>query len=125
MPGPIDDTLKHLTELSPQDWVVQGGWPAAPATVIDADIATLSGATDKVIRVVGPPDWLLNVEFQAGHDTAAKLPDLLLYNSALFKRHCLQVRSLVVILHRGADSPQLTGFYERGFSGEPFDGALR
>ena len=45
MPGPMDDTLKHLTELSPQDWVVHGGWAAAPASVIDADIATISGAT--------------------------------------------------------------------------------
>lgn len=125
MPGPIDDTLKHLTELSPQDWVVQGGWPAAPARIIDADIATIAGATDKVIRVAGQPDWLLAVDFQAGHDSVAKLPDLLLYNSALFKRHGLGVRSLLVLLHRGADSPQLTGLYERGFPDEPFDVALR
>jgi len=125
MPGPIDDTLKHLTELSPQDWVVRGGWPAAPAAVIDADIATLTGATDKAIRVTGPPDWLLAVDFQAGHDTAAKLPDLLLYNSALHKRHRLGVRSLLVVLHPGADSPRLTGFYERGFADEAFDVALR
>jgi hypothetical protein len=125
VPGPIDDTLKHLTELSPQDWVVQGGWSAAPATLIDADIATLTGATDKVIRVAGPADWLLAVDFQAGHDTVAKLPDLLLYNSALFKRHGLRVRSLLVLLHPGADSPRLTGWYERGFPDEPFDVALR
>jgi hypothetical protein len=125
MPGPIDDTLKHLTELAPQDWVVQGGWPAAPAHLIDADIATIAGATDKVIRVGGRPNWLLAVDFQTGHDTLAKLPDLLLYNSALFKRHGLRVRSLLVLLHRGADSPQLTGLYERGFPGEPFDAALR
>jgi len=125
MPGPIDDTLKHLTGLSPQDWVVRGGWTAAPATLIDADIGTITGATDKVIRVTGPPDWLLAVDFQAGHDSVAKLPDLLLYNSAMFKRHGLPVRSLLVLLHRGADSPQLTGVYERGFAGEPFDVALR
>jgi predicted transposase YdaD len=31
----------------------------------------------------------------------------------------------LVVLHRGADSPQLTGLYERGFPGEPFDVALR
>ena len=80
MPGPLDDTLKHLTELSPRDWVVRGGWSAAPATVIDADIATITGATDKVIRVQGPPDWLLAVDFQSGHDAVAKLSDLLLYN---------------------------------------------
>jgi len=125
MPGPIDDTLKHLTELSPQDWVIRGGWTAAPATVIDADIGTITGATDKAIRVAGPPDWLLAVDFQSGHDTVAKLPDLLLYNSTLFKRHGLRVRSLLVLLHGGADSPRVTGFYERGFEDEPFDAALR
>jgi predicted transposase YdaD len=125
MPGPIDDALKQLTELSPQDWVVRGGWPAAPATLIDADIATISGAADKAIRVAGTPDWLLAVEFQSGHDTPAKLPDLLLYNSALFKRHGLLVRTLLVLLHRRADSPRLTGFYERRFPGEPFEVALR
>src|SRR6266851_10266368 len=108
MPGPIDDALKHLTELSPADWVVQGGWPAAPAMVIDADIATISGATDKAIRVAGVPDWLLAVDFQSGHDALAKLPDLLLYNSALFKRHGLPVRTLLVLLHRGADSRKVT-----------------
>src|SRR5437660_11299635 len=125
MPGRLDDTLKHMTELSPQDWVVQGGWSAAPATVVDADIATIAGAADKVIRVAGQPDWLLAIDFQAGHDSLAKLPDLLLYNSALFKRHGLLVRTLLVLLHRSADSRSLTGLYERGFPGEPFDAALR
>jgi predicted transposase YdaD len=33
MPGQSDDTLKQLTERSPADWVVRGGWPAAPANV--------------------------------------------------------------------------------------------
>jgi hypothetical protein len=125
MPGKVDDTLKQLTELSPDDWVVQGGWPAAPATVIDADFATISGATDKAIRVTDAPDWLLAVDFQSGHDTVAKLPDLLLYNSALFKRHGLLVRTLLVLLHPDADSPQVNGWYERGFAGAPFDAALR
>jgi hypothetical protein len=125
MPGPSDNALKHLTELSPQDWVVRGGWSAAPASLIDADIATVSGAADKVIQVAGPPHWLLAVDFHAGHDIVAKLPDLLLYNSSLFRRHGLGVRSLLVLLHRGADSPRLTGLYERGFPGEPFDVALR
>jgi len=93
MPGPIDDALKHLTELSPQDWVVRGGWPAAAAALIDADIGTISGAADKAIRVSSTPDWLLAIDFQSGHDSLAKLPDLLLYNSALFKRHGLPVRT--------------------------------
>jgi hypothetical protein len=125
MPGRLDDTLKHLTELSPQDWVVQGGWPAAPAGVIDADIATVTGAADKVIRVSGPPDWLLSVEFHSGHDATPLLTNMLLYNAALGKRHNLGVHSLAVVLHRGADSPRLTGLYERGFPGEPADVTLR
>jgi hypothetical protein len=125
MPGPLDDVLKHLTELSPQDWVVHGGWAAAPASVIDADIATVTGATDKVIRVDGPPDWLLSVDFHSGHDALQLLPKMLLYNAALGKRHNLLVRSLAVVLHRRADSPRLTGLYERGFPGEPADVTLR
>lgn len=125
MPGPLDDTLKHLTELSPQDWVVQGGWPMAPATAIDADIATITGASDKVIRVGGSPDWLLAVDFHSGHDAGQLLPRMLLYNAALGKRHALRVRSLAVVLHPGADSPQLSGVYERGFPGEPADIMLR
>jgi hypothetical protein len=125
MPGPIDNALKHLTELSPQDWVVRGGWPAVSAALIDADIGTISGAADKAIRVAGTPNWLLAIDFQSGHDSLAKLPDLLLYNSALYKRHGLPVRTLLVLLHRGADSRKLTGLYERGFPDEPFDAALR
>src|SRR5207248_461171 len=96
-----------------------------PATLLDADIATISGAAHKAIRVTGTPDWLLAVDFQVGHDAPAKLPDLLLYNSALFKRHGLLVRTLLVLLHRRADSPRLTGLYERGFPGAPFEAALR
>jgi hypothetical protein len=117
--------IKHLTELSPQDWVVRGGWQAAAAALIDADIGTISGAADKAIRVSGRPDWLLAIDFQSGHDSLAKLPDLLLYNIALFRRHGVPVRTLLVLLHRGADSRKLTGLYERGFPGEPFDAALR
>jgi predicted transposase YdaD len=50
---------------------------------------------------------------------------MLLYNAALGKRHGLRVRSLAVVLHRGADSLQLTGLYESGFPGEPADVTLR
>src|ERR1700730_10570897 len=114
MPGPIDDALKHLTELSPRDWVVRGGWPAAAAALIDANIGTISGATDKAIGVSGTPDWLLAIDFQTGNDSLAKLPDLLLYNCALFKRHGLPVHTLLVLRHRSADSRKLTGLYERG-----------
>jgi hypothetical protein len=49
----------------------------------------------------------------------AALPrKLLVRNSLLQDRHELGVRSSVVLLRPEADSPQLTGLYERGFPGE-------
>ena len=35
-------------------WAKRGG--RAPVTPIDADIATITGATDKILRAAGPPD---------------------------------------------------------------------
>ena len=63
--------------------------------------------------------------FRPATTQSRNFPTSQLIISALFKRHGLRVRSLLVLLHRGADSPQLTGLYERGFPGEPFDVALR
>ena len=48
---PFDPTVKTLVETSPGDWPVLLGLPAAPTEVIDADIATVSGAGDKALRV--------------------------------------------------------------------------
>ena len=62
----FDPTLKDLVEAGPADWPVLLGQPPAPTTVIDADIATVSGAADKVLRVRGTPDWILHIDFQAG-----------------------------------------------------------
>jgi hypothetical protein len=61
--------------------VIQGGWPEVPAAVIDAEIATITGASDKVIRATGPPDWLLAVDFQTGHDALASYPTCSCINS--------------------------------------------
>jgi hypothetical protein len=74
--GPFDPTLKALVESAPEDWPVLAGQPRAPTKVIDVDIATVSGAGDKVLRVQAAPPYLLHLEFQAGHDSAA-LPGLL------------------------------------------------
>jgi len=60
-----------------------------------------------------------------GTTSSRKLPDLLLYNSALFRRHGLPVRSLLVLLHRGADSAAANWFVRTRFPGAPFDVALR
>jgi predicted transposase YdaD len=67
----FDATLKTLLEESPQDWPALAGQPPRPVKVIDADISTISGATDKVLLVRGPPDSIMHFDFQAGPDARA------------------------------------------------------
>jgi predicted transposase YdaD len=115
---PFDPTLKALVETEPKWWPVLLGRPTGPTEVIDADIATVSGAADKVLRVQADPPYLLHLEFVADHDAAELPPKLHVRNGLLGERHALQVRSAVVLLHPGADSPQLTGRYQESFPDE-------
>ena len=116
---PYDPTLKALVETEPESWPALLGRPTGPTQVIDADVATVSGAADKVLRVAAQPPYLLHLEFVAGHDAAALPPKLLIRHGLLDDRHGLAVRSAVVLLRPEADSPQLTGAYERRFPDEP------
>ncbi len=80
--------------------------------VIDADIATISGAADKVLRLHGPPPSIMHFEFQAGPD--ASLPRRMnVYNAALEDRHDLPVASVAVLLRPQANLSVLTGTYQR------------
>jgi predicted transposase YdaD len=115
---PYDPTLKALVETEPESWPALLGRPAGPTTVIDADVATVSGAADKVLRVAADPPYLLHLEFVAGHDAASLPRKLLVRNGLLEDRHETRVRSAAVLLRPEADSPQLTGLYERSFPGE-------
>jgi hypothetical protein len=87
--------------------------------VIDSDIATISGAADKVLRVGADPPYLLHLEFIAGHDAAVLPRKLHVRNGLLEDRHDLRVRSAAVLLRPEADSTQMTGQYESGFPDEP------
>ncbi len=109
----FDASLKHLLEKYPRDWVaflarcLHQSWPAQ-AEVIDSDLATVSAAADKVLRIRGARPWLLHVDLQASHDP--RLPErMLLYNVLLHHRHRMPVRSLAVLLRPEAERPGLTG----------------
>ncbi len=115
---PYDPTLKALVETDPASWPGFLGRPTGPTRVIDADIATVSGAADKVLRVSASVPYLLHLEFVAGHDATTLPRKLLVRNSLLADRHDLRVRRAVVLLHPESDSSQLSGVYERGFPGE-------
>jgi hypothetical protein len=106
---PYDPTLKALVEIEPESWPALLARPTGPTEVIDADIATVSGAADKVLRVSANPPYLLHLEFVSGHDAPALPRKLHVRNALLEDRHELPVRSGVLLLRPDADSPQLTG----------------
>ena len=89
--APYDPTLKALVETEPESWPALLGRPAGPTVVTDADIATVSGAADKVLRVSAEPPYLLHLEFVAGHDAAVLPRKLQVRNGLLDDRHDMRV----------------------------------
>lgn len=114
MSSSYDPTLKTLVETSPADWLPLLELPRKRVTVEDTDLATVvSGAVDKVLRVHAHPEYLLHLDFQSGHDSAMLPRRLRLYNGVLDYRHDRLVLSVAVLLRPEADSPRLTGSFER------------
>jgi predicted transposase YdaD len=119
MSHPYDASTKYLVQVRLADWLpLCGRTTTARVEVIDADLATVTAAADRVLRVHEDPPWLLHLELQSSRD-----PDLAanlhVYNALLERRHGLRARSLVVLLRRQADAPDLTGVLQREFPGEP------
>ncbi len=112
----FDATLKSLLEDSPDDWPRLLGIADRHVRVIDADISTISGAADKVLRLRGPSASILHFDFQSGPD--ASIPcDLNVYNSVLEKRHGFPVRSVLVLLSPRAELAVINGEYRRHLPG--------
>ena len=87
----FDATMKGLLECGPADWVALAGFPGRKAEIVDAEVSTVTAATDKVIRVHDPDPWLFDVNFQTGPD--ASLPRRVhLYNTLLHERHGMSRR---------------------------------
>jgi hypothetical protein len=117
MSHPYDASTKYLVETRLADWLALcGRSTTAPVEIIDADLATITAAADRVLRVHESPPWLMHLELQSSRD--ADLPfAMLVYNALLERRHRVLVRSLVVLLRREADAGFMTGTVERAFPG--------
>jgi len=113
MATPFDAAAKDLVEMAPADWLAFLGQPRPPelVRVIDADLsATVTTATDKVIRVDDPEPWLLLIELQAAWD--GDLPfDLLRRYALLRHRHRLPVSCAIVLLRPEANTSAMTGAF--------------
>jgi hypothetical protein len=109
MPKPFDVTTKVLLESDPAAWLDFVGLPkTGPVSVIDADLSTVLAEADKVIRVGGPAPWLTHIEFQASYDRIL-IQRVLTHNVLQNRRHNLPVQSVVILLRKEADGPDLTG----------------
>ena len=118
MAKPFDSSMKMLVEEYPGDWVAWLGYGRPPTAVIDADLATVAAATDKVVRVGrGRDRWLLLVEMLASYKP--HIPERTHFHSTLLAhRHELPVRSVLVLLRPEADGSVMTGTYEQACPGD-------
>jgi hypothetical protein len=119
MPHPYDASTKYLLQTRLADWLpLCGRTTTARVEVIDADLATVTAAADRVLQIHEDPSWLLHIELQASRDPDF-VDNLPAYNVLLERQHRLPVRTAVVLLRRAADAPELTGVVQREFPGEP------
>jgi hypothetical protein len=114
----FDATPKGLLEIGPADWPAFLGVPARSVEVKDADVSTVTGATDKVLLIRSDKgDRIQHYDFQSGPD--ASVPQRAhKYNAVLGDRHELPVESVVVLLARKANLRAINGLYERRLPGE-------
>src|SRR5262245_26495513 len=116
---PFDSSVKDLIEDDAQSRAARfHPFPVRAVTVIDADVATVTAAADKVLRVEDEYGVsLLNIEAEGRH--AADAPGrMLLYSTVLGHRHALPVRSVLLLLRREANATNLTGVLEKRHAGE-------
>ncbi len=109
----LDVSAKELILDGPAAWVDRFGiGPPGPVSVIDSNITTLTASADKVLKVEGPIPYLLNLEPHCYHDKEV-VRTLWYRQVALDYRHDLPVLTVLILLCKEANSPGLTGRYER------------
>jgi hypothetical protein len=86
--------------------------PIGKVTIIDSNITTMTAEADKVLMVDGPNPYLLVLEPHSYHDRTL-LRRLWYRQVALDYRHNLPVLTVLVLLRKEANSPGLTGSYDR------------
>ena len=118
MSKPFDASPKALLQFGPADWPAFVGVKAQSVQIVDADISTVTGATDKVLLLhAAEGDRIQHFDFQSGPDAA--LPRRAhRYNALLEDRHDLPVESIVILLAPKANLRTITGHYERKLPGE-------
>ncbi len=114
-----DVGIKVLFDPHLPDWLtLVPRKPHGQVRIIDSDLATVTADADKVLLVEDPQPWILHVELQAGFDRWLA-ERIAWYNALLSYKHKCPVHSLLVLLHRKADAPSLTGELLERIAEEP------
>jgi predicted transposase YdaD len=106
----FDSTFKVLVDHSPSDWArFLFDESLDSATTVDTSLHETSEVVDRLIRLShGGSEFIIHVEFHAGH-SGNMIPNRLFhYNAAITKRYSLTAMSCVLILRREADSPEIS-----------------
>ncbi len=108
-----DVTTKELSWEGAADWLARfTTGPIGTVTIIDSNITTMTAEADKVLKVEGPHPYLLVLEPHSYHDLTL-LRRLWYRQVALDYRHNLPVLTVLILLRKEANSPGLTGRYDR------------
>jgi predicted transposase YdaD len=115
-----DATFKILVDHSPEDWAeFVFGSTIGLASPVDTSLHATKEVVDRLLRVESlGREFIIHIEFHAGHSGNAIPNRLFYYNTAVMKRYSLTTLSCVLILRREADSPSISGGFVRSI--EPF-----
>ena len=120
MENSYDATFKILVDHSPRDWArYLSSASVEIAAPVDTTLHETKEVVDRLLRVEHLRcEFILHVEFDAGHSGNAIPSRLFHYNAAVMKRYAMTTLSCVLILRKEADSPSISGGFVRSI--EPF-----
>ena len=116
---PFDVLMKSLVEESPAAWLRFAGANATAAELLedidilalDTDLATVTTSCDKIFRITFPLPKLIHLEFESDGKNVPKRVHR--YHVLIDYKYDLPVQSVVFLLRKEADRPDITGVVER------------
>ena len=110
MQNSYDATFKVLVDHSPEDWAeFVFGSTIGLASPVDTSLHATKEVVDRLLRVESLGcEFIIHIEFHAGHSGNAIPNRLFHYNTAVMKRYALTTLSCVLILRKEADSPAVS-----------------
>jgi predicted transposase YdaD len=109
MSKPFDATLKDMAGIDPGRFLAEMDAPSTlPVRLLNADLSTVTAATDIVFGLGEPLQEIIHLDAQAGPD-ADKHRDLFAYHALLHRQYRVPVHSILLLLRRQAVLGAQTG----------------